>query len=157
MSQSPPAADVGLEAWELLLRVHAALIPVFNEALESKAQLPLSWYDVLLELARAPEKRLRMSDLGDRVVLSRSQVSRIVDEMVRAGLTEKSSDPHDARSTLAALTPAGSEAFRRAAAIYLGVIDEHFSKHLAAAQLRAIVAGLRTVLQAHDSSGRAAT
>lgn len=155
MSESPSTADAGLEAWELLLRTHAALIPVFNEALQSKAKLPLSWYDVLLELARAPESRLRMSVLGERVVLSRSQVSRIVDEMVSAGLAEKTPDPDDARSTLAVLTPAGTRAFRKAAAIYVRVIDDHFSKHLNPAQQQSIAAGLRNILHEHDSSGRA--
>ncbi|HKR68187.1 MAG TPA: helix-turn-helix domain-containing protein, partial [Streptosporangiaceae bacterium] len=67
-------------AWAGVLQVHAALVPKLNQVLTRATGLPLSWYDVLLELAAAPERRLLMGELGQRVVLSRTRVSRIVDE-----------------------------------------------------------------------------
>ncbi len=69
--------------------------------------IPLSWYDVLLELNAAPGRSLRMQDLGERVVLSRSRVSRLVDDLERQGLVERRPDPADGRATLASLSAAG--------------------------------------------------
>ena len=54
------------EAWGALLRVHATLVPALDREMQAAHRLPLAWYDVLLELNAAPDRRLRMSDLGDR-------------------------------------------------------------------------------------------
>jgi hypothetical protein len=66
--------------WAALLRVHAAVVPRLERAL-AQERMPLAWYDVLLELNSAPDRRLRMTDLSARVVLSRERVSRVVDEL----------------------------------------------------------------------------
>ena len=147
-SRSEP--EIGVEAWELVLRTHATLIPLLSEQLETATGLPLSWYDVLLELDRAPEDQLRMTDLGERVVLSRSHVSRVVDQLVQAGLVDKISDETDRRSTRAVLTAKGRQLFRKAAVVYLAAIGDHFSDQLTARQSRAIVDGLRSVLNNHE-------
>lgn len=136
----------GVEAWELLLRVHAALVPRLSRHVEEATGLPLSWYDVLLELNRAPGHRLHMTKLSEQVVLSRTRVSRIVDAMVGAGLVCKDTDPDDQRATFAILTPQGRTAFRRAAPVYLAGIDQFFSSHLSDAHVSAIIAGLARVL-----------
>jgi DNA-binding MarR family transcriptional regulator len=138
----------GVRAWAALLRVHAALVSQLDRELQSAAELPLAWYDVLLELWYAPDKRLQMSELGERVVLSRTRVSRVVDELERAGLVERQAHPTDGRSTYAALTAAGRRRFRAAAPTYLGGIDERFARHLTAAELTAIAVGLERVLAA---------
>src|SRR5262249_37572966 len=70
------------DAWAGLLQVHAALVPKLDRLLTQTTGLPLSWYDVLLELAAAPGGQLLMGELAERVVLSRTRVSRIVDELV---------------------------------------------------------------------------
>src|SRR4051795_5154600 len=72
-------------AWGALLQVHAAVVPVLDHSLMTEAGMPLRFYDVLLELAAAPERKLRMTELADRVVLSRTRVSRLVEEMATAG------------------------------------------------------------------------
>ncbi len=126
-------------AWAALLRAHAALVPVIAREVEEATGLPLSWYDVLLELEGGP---LRMQELGERVVLSRSRVSRVVDAMVGAGLVTKAPDPADGRATLAAPTRAGRRAQRRAAPAYLAAIDRHFATHLTATERAAIAVGL---------------
>src|SRR5215469_12859773 len=106
-------------AWAALLQVHAALVPRLDRALQQAAGLPLSWYDVLLELAAAPGRRLTMSELAQRVVLSRTRVSRIVDELVAAGLVWREGNPHDGRSAFAVLTEDGLARFRKAAPDFL--------------------------------------
>ena len=80
-------------AWGAVLQVHAAVVPVLDELLMAEVGMPLRFYDVLLELASAPERKLRMSDLADRVVLSRTRVSRLVEEMAAGGLLRARAEP----------------------------------------------------------------
>lgn len=133
-----------------MLRVHAALVARLGQELESATGLPLSWYDVLLELNVADGRRLRMQDLGNRVVLSRSRASRIVDDVEKAGLVRREPDPADKRATFAIITPSGRKALRRAAPVYLASIDRHFTSHLTETQLRAMEQALESVLRHHE-------
>ena len=140
--------DDRLAAWAALLRVHAAVVPELERELAAAHRMPLSWYDVLLELNAAPERRLRMSELGARVVLSRERVSRVVDELVRAGLVGRERNPDDKRSVFAVLTPAGRDQLRAAAPTYLAGIERHFTGHLSADEARTISDALERVLTA---------
>src|SRR5215469_2682263 len=117
-------------AWAALLQVHAALVPRLDRALQQAVGLPLSWYDVLLELAAAQQRRLLMGELGQRVVLSRTRVSRIVDELVGAGLVRKETNPSDGRSSYAVLTDVGLATYRAAAPVYLAGIEREFAAAL---------------------------
>ena len=136
---------VATEAWAALLRAHAALVPQLDDTLQRTVGLPLSWYDVLLELATAPDRRLRMSELGERVVLSRSRVSRIVDALTAAGLVSREDNPHDGRSAFACLTKKGLARYRQAAPYYLGAIEEQFGNALTETELRHVAAALSKV------------
>lgn len=149
-SEFPRDVDV----WEAFLRVHAAVVPVISKEVEDADGLPLSWYDVLLELYRAPQHRLRMSELGQLVVLSRSQVSRIVDEMMGAGLVTKTSDPDDGRSILAVITTNGLRAFRRTAPVYLDAINRHFLSHLKAGEVETMDVALGRIAKVYGSAVR---
>ena len=97
--------DPEVAAWRGLLVAHSRLVPAVEADLRAAGQVPLSWHDVLLELNAVPERRLRMTDLGQRVVLSRTRVSRVVDELAAAGLAERQPDETDGRSSFAVLTP----------------------------------------------------
>ncbi|WP_415855118.1 MarR family winged helix-turn-helix transcriptional regulator [Sinomonas sp. G460-2] len=131
----PPRRKLASDAWGALLRVHAALVPVLDREVQGKTGLPLSWYDVLLELAAAPDGRLRMTDLAERVVLSRSRVSRLVDELAARRLVGKEGHPDDRRSAFAVITDAGLSEFRRSAPVYLRAIEEHFASRLSDEEL----------------------
>ena len=135
------------DAWGALLRVHAALVPLLDRELQAKHQLPLAWYDVLLELNYGPDRRLRMSELGERVTLSRTRVSRLVDEMTAAGLVVREANPDDRRSAYAVLTAKGRTLFRQAAPTYLDGIDEQFGTALTLAELTTIKDALDKVIQ----------
>ena len=135
-------------AWGALLQVHAAVVPVLDHRLMAEAGMPLRFYDVLLELAAAPERKLRMTELADRVVLSRTRVSRLVDEMVAAGLLVREQNPRDGRSAYAALTAAGLERYRKAAPTYVAGIEQHFAQHLSDRELKSIASALQRVLSA---------
>lgn len=130
----------------MVLKVHAALVPLLDAELQASAGLPLTWYDVLLELNAAPGRRLTMSELGSVAVVSRSRVSRVVDELTRAGLVLREPNPADKRSSLAVLTDEGRAKLREAAPVYLAGIERHFARHIPAGEQRAVVAGLRRVL-----------
>ena len=133
------------DAWGALLHVHAALVPVLDTEVHSRTGLPLSWYDVLLELATEPEGRLRMSDLAERVVLSRTRVSRLVDELVSRGLVAKQEHPYDRRSAYAVITETGMSEFRAAAPVYVRAIEAQFAANLTNDELLILAKALNKV------------
>src|ERR671916_83237 len=139
--------DAKVDAWAALLRVHAAVVPRLERELAAVGT-PLSWYDVLLELGNAPGRRLRMSELGARAVLSRERVSRVVDELERAGLVRREHNPDDGRSLLAAITDDGRTRLRAAAPVYLDGIAQHFGADLDDDEARVIGTALLRVARA---------
>jgi DNA-binding MarR family transcriptional regulator len=145
---------VATQAWGGLLQVHAGLVPVLDRELQSAAGLPLAWYDVLLELNGAPQRRLRMSALGDKVVLSRTRVSRLVDEMAASKLVQREANPTDRRSAYAVITEAGRRALRNAAPIYLRAIQAHFGRYASDEELSAIAEVLWRVHEAEKPDTR---
>ena len=138
--------ELATGAWGALLQVHAAVVPALDRRLQAAIGLPLRWYDVLLELAAAPDRRLRMSDLAGRVVLSRTRVSRLVDELVDAGLVAREDNPRDGRSAYAALTAPGLARYRQAAPIYVAGIEEEFAQRLTDTELETIGHALQRIL-----------
>lgn len=138
--------------WRAMLLAHSRALRAIEADLAAARVVPLTWYDVLLEL-RAGDGPLRMQALGERVVLSRTRVSRLVQELEAHGLVTRSPDPHDGRSTLATITDAGVAALRKAAPVYLAGIERHFTRHLAPGQQRAITTGLMRVAAAHAPVG----
>jgi DNA-binding MarR family transcriptional regulator len=140
------AGDERVRAWAAVLRVHAAVVPRLERDLAAVG-MPLSWYDVLLELNAATDRRLRMTELGARVVLSRERVSRVVDELERAGLVRRERNPQDGRSLLAVITDEGRARFRAAAPAYLAGIERHFGSHVTDDDARAIATALFRVVE----------
>jgi DNA-binding MarR family transcriptional regulator len=138
----------GLAAFAALLKVQAAVVRKLEERLEEHRLVPIAQYDVLLELNAAPGRRLRMQQLSDRVVLSRSRVSRVVDEMEKGGLVRRDPDPDDKRAAYAVITDDGRAALRRAAPVYLQGIEDEFLSHLTAAERKALERSLHKVLVA---------
>lgn len=142
-------ASDDLAAWRALLLAHSRALHAIGEDLASARMIPLSWYDVLLELNAAPERRMRMSDLSEKVVLSRTRVSRVVDELVRAGLVERQPDPADGRASFAVLTPTGRSELRKAAPHYLDGIDRHFTSLLDERERSVVSSALQKVADHH--------
>lgn len=134
-----------VRTWAAVLRLQARFVPQFDRELQKATGLPLTWYDVLLELAREGD-RLRMSELADRVVLSRTRVSRLVDELVEAGLVAREANPDDGRSSYACLTDEGRRRFSAAAPVYLAAIDRELGGAVKPAELARIADGLEAIL-----------
>ena len=149
---SEPRRKLAADAWGALLQVHAALVPTLDSQVRAQTGLPLAWYDVLLELAGEPGGRLRMTALAERVVLSRTRVSRLVDELSEVGLVCREKDPNDRRSAYAVLTDTGRSRFRDAAPIYLSAIESSFAAGLSNEDLRDIKRALLRVRSHLDAS-----
>ena len=141
--------DERITAWAAVLRVHAAVVPRLERELAAVG-MPLSWYDVLLELNSAPDRRLRMTELGARAVLSRERVSRVVDELERAGLVRRERNPDDGRSLLAVVTEEGRARLRAAAPTYLAGIARYFGDHLDVEEARVVGTALHRVAEAQE-------
>ena len=109
-----------------MLRAHAALTKTLDAQLEAAHGLPLSSYEVLVRLADADGERMRMCDLADSIVLSRSGLTRLVDRLERDGLIARRSCSSDARGAFACLTPRGREVLEAARTTHLAGVRELF-------------------------------
>ncbi|WP_395693448.1 MarR family winged helix-turn-helix transcriptional regulator [Nocardioides sp.] len=141
------------EAWGSVLRAHAVLVPEMDRRLHEDGGLPLRWYDVLLELASADDQRLTMGQLAERVVLSRTRVSRVVDELQAADLVRRDVNEADRRSSFAVLLPQGRRAFEAAAPVYRRLIRELFGHHLDRAEMVVVRDALGRVAADQGSVG----
>lgn len=124
-----------LGAWRGLLRVHAALVRELDAELDAAHGLPLSSYDVLIYLQSAPGKRLRMAELADSVLLSRSGVTRLVDRLEREGLIVRDTCTSDGRGLYAVLTDEGEAMLAQARPTHLAGVRERFLKHFSEEEL----------------------
>jgi DNA-binding MarR family transcriptional regulator len=124
-----------LGAWRGLLRVHAALVRELDAELDATHALPLSSYDVLISLQSAPAKRLRMAELADSVLLSRSGVTRLVDRLEREGLIARDTCTSDGRGCFAVLTEKGEALLARARPTHLAGVRERFLRHFSDEEL----------------------
>ena len=146
-----------MAVWELFIRTFGALIKTFEEEMAEGAGLPLTWYDVLIQLHEAADGRLRMQALADSVVLSRSGVTRLIDRMEKAGLVRREASREDRRGSYAALTEDGRGVFLRAQPIHHRGIYEHFTRHLDDTDVQALRTALAKVRKANATTPAAAS
>jgi DNA-binding MarR family transcriptional regulator len=122
--------------WRRFLRAHSTVLGELERELLAETGMPLSWYDVLLQLAEAPGRRLRMAELADRVLLSRSGLTRLIDRLQAEGLVRREPSPEDARGTFTVLTAHGLAQLRAAAPVHLAGIGKHWLVHFSDDDLR---------------------
>jgi DNA-binding MarR family transcriptional regulator len=130
-----------LAAWRGFLRVHAALVKELDAELDARHGIPLSSYEVLIALDDAPEHKLRMAELADHALLSRSGMTRLVDRLQKEGLIERTRCECDARGSYAQLTEKGRRALAAARPEHRTAVRERFIAHLAADELE-LLAGI---------------
>lgn len=133
----PAGAPFGAKVWEVTLRTVTGLLRAFEEDMKSEG-FPLLWYDVLIQLDQAPERRLRMQDLAHAVILSRSGLTRLIDRMEEAGLVRRETAADDRRGAYAVLTREGRATYRRLAPGHREKIAQRFSDRLSDADLKAL-------------------
>ena len=142
MTQQIARDDGRLDAWSSFLRAHARVVRALETELQAEQDLALTDYDVLVQLAAADDRRLRMSELADRLVLSRSGATRLVDRLVADGLVERVVCESDRRGQWASLTDAGYRRLREASPTHLRGVADHFLDRFDAGELAALGAML---------------
>jgi DNA-binding MarR family transcriptional regulator len=127
-----------LGAWRAFLRAHASITRALEAELLTEQELSLASYDVLVQLAEAPDRRLRMTELADAVLLSRSGITRLVDRLEKGGLVARCPVENDGRGVAARLTDNGLSRLRTASRTHLRGIGQHFVARLDEADLRVL-------------------
>jgi DNA-binding MarR family transcriptional regulator len=141
--------DPRLATWAAFLRAHARVVRELERELQAEQRMALTDYDVLVQLAAADDRRLRMSELADRLLLSRSGVTRLVDRLVAQGLVTREICDTDRRGQWAALTDAGLDRLRAASPTHLRGVGEHFLDRMSADEL----ASMQAILARLDPEG----
>ena len=140
----------GLDTWRTFLQAHATVIRRLEADLEADGQVSLADLDVLFHLANAHGRHLRMSELADTVLLSRSGMTRRIDRLEAAGLVQRHECTADRRGAFAGITDAGLERLLNARPTHLRGIDEHFLSRLSAGDLAAIRDALTKLISPDD-------
>jgi DNA-binding MarR family transcriptional regulator len=135
-----------MAAWKAFLTAHARITDQLARELRDTEGFPLTWYDVLVQLSEADGHRLRMQELAERVLLSKSGLTRLIDRMEREGYVERSPCPDDRRGTFATMTDAGYERIRRTAPTHLAGVREHFTDLLDEDEARVLARTLDRVV-----------
>ena len=146
MTQQISKRDPRLTAWRTFLRAHARVVRDLEQELQADQGIALTDYDVLVQLAASDGRRLRMSELADRLLLSRSGVTRLVDRLVAEGLLERVMCESDRRGQWASLTDAGRERLREASPTHLAGVERHFLDRFNADELPALERMLERVV-----------
>lgn len=123
---TPPTVSTRLESWVSFLRAHAAITRELSADLQREHGLTLNDYEVLLHLSHAEGQRLRRVDLAERVVLTASGITRLLEGLERSGYVKKETCASDARVSYAKITEAGKAKLRAAGVTHLGGIEELF-------------------------------
>lgn len=129
--------DAGMRAWRAFLEAHAAIVKKMEGDLRSQCDLQLSWYDALVQLHESGGS-LRMHELADRLLLSRSATTRFADRLEAAGFIARSSARSDRRGTIVTLTAAGLAELKRTAPVHLRGITEYFEAQFTSDELQLI-------------------
>lgn len=135
-------------AWRLSLRAHAVLVRRLDQELRAECGLSLNAYDALVQLSEAPDRRLKMKDLADVLVYSRSGLTRVVDSLERAGLVRREVDTADRRAILAVLSDGGLRAIQGAWPVHVRGVERYWARHVSGRQARAVASVSSSVIEA---------
>jgi DNA-binding MarR family transcriptional regulator len=150
---APWLDDTEMRAWRSLLGAHRRVLQRLDADLLAAQELSVADYGVLVELSEAPDCRMRMSELAERMLLSPSGLTRRLDTMVAAGLVERLRCPTDRRGAYAVLTAAGRVRLEQAAPDHVEQVRRHFVERLSRTQLVALADALEAVCEADGCDG----
>jgi DNA-binding MarR family transcriptional regulator len=125
-----PFSATELAAWRGMLQMHAQITQLLDAQMRTEHGLSVSSYEVLMFLADAPDRRLRMAEIADRVLLSRSGLTRLVDRLVQLGYVTRCAAENDGRGAYVELTDAGLEQFQAAQRTHREGVREFYLGHL---------------------------
>lgn len=130
--------DIHIRAWARMVRLTQMALSHIDQQLAGAGLISLSWYDVLYAVYSSPDRKLRLSDLVNKVILSKSALSRSVENLVRKGLLKKIPCQNDLRAAWLEVTPAGKDALRKSWSVYRQGIQEHFSSKISEKEAEAL-------------------
>jgi DNA-binding MarR family transcriptional regulator len=139
------AIDPHAEAWAALSRTYAAVSLRLQEALAQSDYPPLPWFELLDAVASAPDRRMRMGELADALVMTRGGLTKLIDRLVEAGLVERTFCETDRRVSYATLLPAGAEMLAGMRPVIAAEIEAAFAAKLGAREARELRAVLDRV------------
>lgn len=125
-----PSGDEKVLLFGLLLETNARLSRSLGLELESTCDLPLAWFDVLLQLRKSPQGRLKMNEIADAIVHSTGGTTRLIDRLEAAGLVERRNCPSDRRAIHVAITDVGNQRLDAALNVHLGYLEENLATRL---------------------------
>jgi DNA-binding MarR family transcriptional regulator len=140
---SSPSSE-RLRCWRLFFESALALVDVLDAELQDAVGIPQRWYDVLVHLEETPGG-IRMNELAERILYSKSGFTRVVDRMEEAGLVQRVQPANDRRSILVVLTAKGTETMEAARRYHRDGIEQHFSQHITDADVTALTRALEKV------------
>ena len=131
--------DLGVAAWARLFRVYKVLLEGVEADLKSAGLPSLSWYDVLLEVYRAPKAGIRQNELGEQVLLPKYNLSRLLDRLEAQGLVERYTCAEDKRGSSVCITASGRTMLKRMWKVYGKTIDQRFAQQLTQEEMRELL------------------
>ena len=136
-SLSSPSSE-RLRAWRLFFESALALNDVLDAELIRDAGIPQQWYDVLVHLDETPDG-LPMNELAERILYSKSGLTRVVDRMEEAGFVRRVRHETDRRSIRVVLTDEGRTKLEQARRYHRHGIEQHFSRHLTDTDIKRLI------------------
>ena len=134
-----------IDSWGQALTTVSRLLRKFDTTLQESVGISAVWYDVLLRLSYAPNRRMRMQNLSESLILTRSGATRLVDRIEKAGLICREAAAEDRRGYDAILTDEGRAVMRRAKKIHGDDILASFGSHLDSDEQRLVYELMRKV------------
>jgi len=125
-----PSSDQRVALFALLLETNARLSKSLGLELETTCHLPLAWFEVLLQLRKSPEGRLKMNQIADAIVHSTGGTTRLIDRIEEAGLVERQHCPNDRRAIHVAITAAGNQKLDEALGVHLDYLRDNLTSRL---------------------------
>lgn len=150
----PPDELEYMTAWVAFLEAHARVVPRVSRDLESSNGISLAWWDMIFQLSLVRDRRLRMHELAEALLLTRGGLTKLTDRLERAGLVAREAIPGDRRSFYVKLTPKGADLVRKGRRFVARSVKEHFAKHLSAHELTTLRATLERLAAAQRKMTR---
>lgn len=144
-----PSGDEKVQLFALLLETNARLARSLGLVLDTMCDLPLAWFEVLLQLRKAPDGRLKMNRIADAIVHSTGGTTRLIDRLEQAGLVQRQLCPSDRRAIHVAITPQGDAKLDHALGVHLDYLEQHMATRLTCDD-RASLTALLTKLNASN-------
>jgi DNA-binding MarR family transcriptional regulator len=145
-----PPSEPAVTTWARLLLTQTQLLDYVNAALKAARLPPLTWYDVLLELHRARDGGLRQYEIGAKTLLSKYNLSRLIDKLEHEHLVQRLSCPEDGRGNVVRITDAGTKLLKRMWPVYGGAIHAQLEGKLTPAEISALGEILNKLIKQPD-------